>query len=88
VNAYPFAELADTEVLAAIHAPIVMWAVVGLAYLGGEWLPHAGRMNFVRFTGEWFVYYVLIALGGGVLTAFTAGTFFALGLDVEEFIGT
>ena len=24
-------------------------------------------MDFVRFTGEWFIYYVLIALGGGVL---------------------
>ena len=29
-------------------------------------------MDFVRFTGEWFIYYVLIALGGGVLSALTA----------------
>ncbi len=29
-------------------------------------------MDFVRFTGEWFIYYVLIALGGGVLLALTA----------------
>lgn len=29
-------------------------------------------MDFVRFTGEWLIYYVLIALGGGVLIALTA----------------
>lgn len=29
-------------------------------------------MDFVRFTGEWFIYYVLIALGGGVLIALTS----------------
>ena len=30
-------------------------------------------MDFVRFTGEWFIYYVLIALGGGVLIGLTGG---------------
>ena len=29
-------------------------------------------MDFVRFTGEWFIYYVLIALGGGVLLVLTS----------------
>jgi hypothetical protein len=43
-------------------------------------------MDFIRFTGEWFVYLVLIALGGGVLTAFTVGTFQAIGIDPEVFI--
>jgi hypothetical protein len=28
-------------------------------------------MNFVRFTGEWVIYFVLIVLGGGVLMALT-----------------
>jgi hypothetical protein len=29
-------------------------------------------VDFVRFSGEWFIYYVLIALGGGVLMGLTA----------------
>jgi hypothetical protein len=29
-------------------------------------------MDYVRFTGEWFIYYVLIALGGGVLAGLTS----------------
>jgi hypothetical protein len=43
-------------------------------------------MDFIRFTGEWFVYFVLIALGGGVLSAFMFGTFEAIGISPETFI--
>jgi hypothetical protein len=42
-------------------------------------------MDFIRFSGELFIYYVLIALGGGVLTAFMAMIFQAIGIDVEPF---
>ena len=41
------------------------------------------RMDFVRFSGELFIYYVLIALGGGVLTLFTGMMFAAIDVDVE-----
>jgi hypothetical protein len=40
-------------------------------------------MDFVRFTGEWFIYYVLIALGGGVLMGLTAGILEPAGVDVD-----
>jgi hypothetical protein len=59
---------------------------VGLAHAGGEWLSGARRMEYVRFTGEWLVNYALIALGGGVLVAITAGVFEAIGLDAEPLI--
>jgi len=42
-------------------------------------------MDFIRFSGELFIYYVLIALGGGVLTAFMTMIFRAIGVDVEPF---
>jgi hypothetical protein len=51
-----------------------------------DWRSSRRRMDFIRFTGEWFVYFVLIGLGGGVLTAFTAGTFRAIGIDPGTFI--
>ena len=41
--------------------------MVGLAYVADDWRSSRRRMDFIRFTGEWFVYFVLIALGGGVL---------------------
>ena len=60
-----------------------VWLVVGVAYVGGRWFAGGGRMDFVRFSGELFIYYVLIALGGGVLTAFTLMMFSAIGMNAE-----
>jgi hypothetical protein len=88
VNTFPFArapqqEFSHTEVLSALHLPIALWLVVGIAYLRGRWLEGAGRMDFVRFSGELFIYYALIALGGGVLTGFTMTMFVAIGLKPD-----
>lgn len=82
-NLYPFEGGGSTEVLLAIHLPVVLWFAVGLAYVGGAWRSHPRRMDFVRFTGEWAVYYTLLALGGGVLVGLTAAGFAAIGRDAE-----
>ena len=83
INAVPFTQGGHTEALAAGHLPIALWLAVGVAYVGGRWWGGGERMDFVRFSGELFIYYVLMALGGGVLTLFTVVTFGAIGLDVE-----
>jgi len=85
-NAYPVGENSQSIVVSAIHLPVALWFVVGLAYVADDWRTSRRRMDFIRFTGEWFVYYVLIALGGGVLIAFTYGTFEAIGISADEFI--
>jgi hypothetical protein len=96
-NVYPFAphvlgssthDPGYTETLTALHLPIVLWLVVGIAYAGGRWRQVEGRMDFIRFSGELFIYYVLIALGGGVLTGFMALIFQSIGIDVEPFFGS
>jgi hypothetical protein len=87
-NVYPFAPpfpRDSTEALTALHLPIALWLVVGIAYAGGRWSQVGGRMDFIRFSGELFIYYVLIALGGAVLTAFMAMIFQAIGIDIEPF---
>ena len=71
VNVYPFGSESDTELLVALHLPVVLWFVVAYPYMGGSIRSQERRMDFVRFTGEWFIYYVLIALGGGVLVGLT-----------------
>ena len=72
VNLYPFDVDSATEILVAVHLPVALWAVVAFPYMGGILRSHDRRMDFVRFSGEWAIYYVLIALGGGVLMALTA----------------
>ena len=44
-----------------MHLPIALWLAVGIAYAGGRWSHVAGRMDFIRFSGELFIYFVLIA---------------------------
>jgi hypothetical protein len=84
-NVYPFARGGSTEALTALHLPIALLLVVGIAYAGSRWSQIAGRMDFIRFSGELLIYYVLIALGGGVLTAFIALIFQAIGIDIKPF---
>lgn len=84
-NAYPFRAGADTEVLTALHLPIALWLVVGLAYVGGRWFGNGGRMGFVRFSGELAIYYALIAIGGGVFTGLTMVLFQAIEVKADWF---
>ncbi|HET6629709.1 MAG TPA: permease prefix domain 1-containing protein [Woeseiaceae bacterium] len=84
-NVYPLAPGGDTEILAVLHLPIALWLLVGIAYAGGRWGQVNGRMDFIRFSGELFIYYVLIALGGGVLIGFMALIFASIGVDIEPF---
>jgi hypothetical protein len=83
-NLYPWDADSDTERLVALHLPVVLWFAVAYPYMGGTLGSHERRMDFVRFTGEWFIYYVLIALGGGVLMGLTAGILEPTGVDVER----
>jgi hypothetical protein len=83
VNLYPYDADSATEVLVALHLPVVLWFAVAYPYMGGTIRSHERRMDYVRFTGEWFIYYVLIALGGGVLMGLTAGILEPTGVDVE-----
>jgi hypothetical protein len=86
-NIFPFAANSDTERLIALHLPITLWLVVGFAYVRNRWFADGGRMDFVRFSGELAIYYVLIALGGFVLIAFTVMLFASIGMKADSLIG-
>ncbi|WP_416307892.1 permease prefix domain 1-containing protein [Neptunicella sp. SCSIO 80796] len=83
MNLYPFDPQGSTNILAIVHLPLIIWFVVGVLYTGDGWSSDARRMDFVRFSGEYAIYFVLIAFGGGLLTAFTLGMFHFIGFDIE-----
>ena len=85
-NIYPYDDGSQSIVLSAIHLPLALWFVVGIAYVAGDWRSDRARMDFIRFTGEAFIYYVLLGLGGAVLIGFTFGIFRAIGIDAETFV--
>jgi hypothetical protein len=83
-NIYPFGGLrSNTAMLTALHLPIALWLAVGVSYAAGQWFRVNTRMDFVRFSGELFIYYVLLALGGGVFIMFTFMMFRAIGINPE-----
>lgn len=82
-NAVPHAAGSDTELLAALHLPVLGWAVVLMAHAGGRVGDASRRIAAVRSSGEVAVLYVLIAIGGGVLLALAGGLIAAVGLDAE-----
>jgi hypothetical protein len=87
INLYPYADGSSTELLVALHLPVLLWFVVAYPYMGGVLSSGERRMDVVRFTGEWFIYYVLIALGGGVLMGLTTAILEPTGLiDPERLI--
>ncbi len=83
-NIFPFEPDSHTGMLSAMHLPFALWLMVFYAYAGGRLRHHDQRMNYVRFSGEWFIYYTLIALGGGALIGLTLFIFKAIGLDAES----
>ncbi|MFL1381441.1 permease prefix domain 1-containing protein [Nocardiopsis protaetiae] len=92
VNLYPFATTGGafpqpgmTAVLALSHAPILLWLLAGVPHAGGRWRSHERRMDYVRFTGEFVMYLVLIQLGSMVLLGLTAAVLSLVGVDFEPF---
>ncbi|WP_029144540.1 permease prefix domain 1-containing protein [Microbacterium luticocti] len=86
MNAYPFAPAGQTAVLAGIHVLLALWLVAGIAYADGDVRSTSARMDVIRFSGEWFVYLVLLVLGGGVLSALTFAVFASIGLSPAVFV--
>ena len=82
-GAVPHRPGSDTELLAALHLPVLAWAVVLVAHAGGRARDLARRTEAVRFSGEVAVLYVLLALGGGVLVGLTGGLLAGVGVDAE-----
>ncbi|MBS3941232.1 MAG: hypothetical protein KG028_09775 [Actinobacteria bacterium] len=86
VNLYPWRADSDTELLVAAHLPVALWFAVAYPYMGGSLRSREARMDFVRFTGEWVIYYVLIALGGGVLMGLTMAILEPIGPELAEHV--
>jgi hypothetical protein len=86
-NAYPLEPGSQSVVLTTIHLVMALWLAVGVAYVGGEWLSDRLRMDFIRFTGEFFVYSILLTIGIVILMIITEGVFHAIDIQASGFVG-
>jgi hypothetical protein len=85
INIFPSYEPHHTALLSGLHLPLFLWLVTGAAYSGKQWQSQMGRMNFIRFSGESFIYGFLVMAGVAVLGLFIMAIFQSIGIDAERF---
>ncbi len=81
----PMKEPFHTAGLIGLHLPLFLWGMVGIAYTGKEWNTVKQKMNFIRFSGESFIYGTLLICGVLVLSIFTIEIFKEAKLNIEYF---
>ena len=86
INLYPFSEESHTFILSFIHLPLCLWFFVGIAYTGSEWRGVSRRMDFLRFSGEIFIYETLLVCGIFVISGLTIVLFESIGIDAENYV--
>ncbi len=74
----------SSVVMAIIHAPLVMWSLLGLAFTSNTWRSAKPRLDYLRYNGEVFIFTTMILLGGIVLTGLTIALFGLIQLDIAQ----
>lgn len=85
INLLPDDPRSDTLILACIHLPLFLWAVLGYTFVGDKLKNYQRRLDFLRYNGELVVMTTIILISGGIMTAITLGLFELIDLNIEEF---
>ncbi len=75
----------DTLILACIHLPLFLWAVMGYTFTGNKPENFQRRLDFLRYNGDMVVMSGLILIAGGALAAITHGLFQLIDLKIDVF---
>ena len=85
INTLPDNEKSDTLLLACIHLPLLLWSVLGFAYVGNQLNKYQNRLDFLQYNGDLVVMTTIILLAGGLMTGITLGLFSLINLQIENF---
>lgn len=84
INLLPENNESDTFILACIHLPLVLWVVMGSAFVGEKLGDLGRRLDFLKFNGDLIVMTTLILIAGGILSGLTIGLFSLIGIEIIE----
>jgi len=84
INFLPDNDTSDTLVLACIHLPLFLWALLGFTFVGATSKNPERRLDFLRYNGNLAVMMAVILIAGGLLTVITVGLFHLIDINVEE----
>lgn len=75
----------DSIILSYLHLPILLWLLIGLAFVGNEYKSGSARLSYLKFNGEFLILYAIMAISGIILTGITMQLFSVIDLDIAEF---
>lgn len=85
INFLPPAGKSDTLQLACIHLLLVLWSVLGFAFVGEKSNDAEKRLDYLSYNGDLVVMTTLIGIAGAILSGVTIGLFSLIGLNIEAF---
>jgi hypothetical protein len=85
INVLPDNSKSDTLILACIHLPLFLWAVLGFAFVGHNSGNNHKRLDFLRYNGDLVVMTTIILIAGAIMTGITLGLFSLIKLEISQF---
>ncbi len=85
INFLPNNSKSNTLMLACIHLPLFLWAVLGFTFIGDDYKNNNKRIDFLRYNGDVVVLTTIIIIAGALLTGITLGLFSLIDVKIEEF---
>lgn len=85
INFLPNNPKSDSIILACIHVPIFLWAILGYTFVGANLSAGQRRIDFLQFNGDFAVMTAIMAISGGLFTGLTIGLFELIGLHIQDF---
>lgn len=84
VNLLPDIE-SDITTLSCIHMLLLLWAMLGFAFVGSARNIAEKRLSFLKYNGDLAIMSGLLLIAGAVLSGVTISLFELLGLKIEDF---
>lgn len=85
INLLPYNNKSNSILLAQIHLPLFLWAVLGYTFLGNTFSDIQKRIDFLKFNGDLVVICAIMFLSGMLFSVITLGLFELIGLKIAQF---
>ncbi|MCJ7757169.1 MAG: hypothetical protein MUP24_03405, partial [Gillisia sp.] len=82
INLLPNNDKSDTLILAFIHLPLLLWAILGFTFVGGKLNNYQKWLEFLRYNGDLVVMTTILLIAGGLMTGITLGLFELIDLSI------
>jgi hypothetical protein len=84
INSLPAVRKSDTLILSCVHLVLVLWSILGFAFVGKKRTNEEKRLSFLKYNGDLVVITALILIAGAIMTGVTLGLFGLIGFKIER----